>query len=90
MPRDLTEHVEIEVAYDAVENCTHAIEICKRRRVTSACVDEPFRSEGHSLSHDRLTHQSYSPEIDACGRMEGAIGSRNRDSVGVPSVSGPR
>src|SRR6185369_11455443 len=52
MPRDLTEHVEIELAYDAIENCTQAIEICKRRRVASACVDEPFGSERHSLATD--------------------------------------
>jgi hypothetical protein len=49
MPRDLTEHVEIEIAYDAIKNCTHAIEISKRRRVASACVDEPFGSEGHNV-----------------------------------------
>ncbi len=47
MPRDLTEYVEVQIAYDAIENCTQAIEICKRRRVASACIDEPFGSEGH-------------------------------------------
>ena len=49
MPRDLAEHVEIEIANNAIENRTQSIEICKRLRVTSACVDEPFGSESHSV-----------------------------------------
>jgi hypothetical protein len=44
MPRDLAENIKIEIAYDAFENCTEAIEICKGRRVAAACVDEPFGS----------------------------------------------
>jgi hypothetical protein len=36
VPRDFAEYVEIEIAYDALENCTHAIAICKRRRVAPA------------------------------------------------------
>ncbi len=31
MPRDFAEHVQIEIANDAFENCTQAIEICKGR-----------------------------------------------------------
>jgi hypothetical protein len=52
MPRDLTEYVEIEIANDAIENCTQPIEICKRCGVASACVDEPFGSERHKLATD--------------------------------------
>jgi hypothetical protein len=48
MPRDLTEYVEMQIVNDAIENCTQAIEICKRRGVASACIDEPFGSERHS------------------------------------------
>jgi hypothetical protein len=50
MPCDLTEHVEIKIANDAIENCTQAIKICKRCCVTPACVDEPFGSERHSVA----------------------------------------
>ena len=87
MPSDFAEYVEIEIAYDALENCTHAIEICKRCRVAPACIDEPFGSEGHFSPQ---INTDYSPASEACGRIEGGIGSRKRESVGVPSVSGPR
>ena len=30
------------------------------------------------------------PSSDACGKIVGGIGSRKRERVGVPSVSGPR
>src|SRR5262245_50530245 len=47
VPGDLTEHVETEIANDAIKNRTQPIEICKRSGVASACVDEPFGSERH-------------------------------------------
>src|ERR1051325_3954784 len=57
MPRDLTEYVEIEIANDAIEKGSQAIEICKRRRVAPACVDEPFGSEGHVIHRLRRLYR---------------------------------
>jgi hypothetical protein len=44
MPGDLADYVQAEIAYDAFENFTQAIGICKGRRVAAACVNEPFGS----------------------------------------------
>ena len=49
VPGDFAEHVQIEIAYDAIENRAESIEVCKRLWVAPACVDEPFRSESHKL-----------------------------------------
>ena len=48
MPGDLAEDIEIEIAYDAFENCAHAVEIGKRRGIAPACIDEPFGSKRHN------------------------------------------
>jgi hypothetical protein len=44
MPGNFAENVQLEIAYDAIQNCAQTVEICKRSRIAPACLNQPFGS----------------------------------------------